>query len=595
MRASKLLHLFITTASLILLSVVSFVIPFKGNIAYATAPNPSWWVDNNGYFSQYDDYQYKNGRTHQGTFYSGSGVDSYLLSTNASYDGVTAVGPRPAFDGVSDVAAYFTTDANASQELEWECTELVKRSLYLEYGVASLGSTYGYQVVDNYSTTYPTQFYKIANNGTAKLYPKPGDVLSYGTTSPGHTALVQSITNQSNGNATVQLVEQNSSASGITNQDFNNWQFQNGIDNDPNNTSTVSGWLTPLKWINKSPSGTTSDYIYSVAASSPTSIWAAGSEKPSGQSLQPVTYYNNGSGWTKYMPPGNGIYNEQHLTGIASSTSGDTWTVGWYYNGSRVVTLAYHWNSSTNTWSKVTSDNPSSTSYNYLTGVAIDNSGNIYATGYYSSYQPLIEKWNGTKFAQQTISLPSGYTSVQLNSIAFSSATNGWAVGFASNSSGFSHVIYHYDGSSWTPTVGSITHGDLLSVTIVSDSEAWAVGHQGTSNNVPLILHYTNGSWSEDTSFNGHYPTGTNLQAVGTDGTDDVWVVGYINSTTNHFFTMHYNGSSWAQVTAPSISSSNWYDWNLSSVAVNSGVAFAGGYWSATSTSNYNPLIFQSL
>lgn len=253
MRIHKLRSFLILLILSFLLTFYAFIIPLKGNIANATAPNPDWWVDNNLSFSQYDDYQYKNGRTHQGTFHSGSGVDSYILSANASYDGVTAVGPRPYGDGVSDVAAYFTTDANATQELEWECVELVKRFLYLKYGVRSIVAS-GYQVVDNYESVYPTYFKVITNNGSAQVYPKAGDVLSYNSVGGdnGHTVLVKSVTNQSGGSATVELIEQNASSSGVFTQTFNNWQFQNGIDDDLNDPHTVSGWLTPDKgsWTN---------------------------------------------------------------------------------------------------------------------------------------------------------------------------------------------------------------------------------------------------------------------------------------------------------------------------------------------------------
>ncbi len=126
--------------------------------------------------------------------------------------------------------------------------------------------------------------------------------------------------------------------------------------------------------------------------------------------------------------------------------------------------MADHWNSSTQTWSQVSSDNPgpsASGAPNYLESVAIDSSGNVWADGYYhngSTYVPLIEKWNGTKFAQQTLSLPSGYTYGSLYSIAFSSSSNGYAVGYVGNGSGSKWIIYHYDGSSWSSyTLGSIS------------------------------------------------------------------------------------------------------------------------------------------
>jgi hypothetical protein len=406
-------------------------------VAEATAPSPTWWVDNNNNFSQYDTYQFNNGRIHQATPYPGYGTDSNIISTNASYDGVAAIGPTGTTGGSIDT--FFTSDAQASDELEWQCPELVKRFLYLEYGVRSIPA-YGYQVVDNYvnpTLGYPNQFYKVPNDGTAKLYPKPGDVLSYGTSSPGHTALVQSVTGESSGSATVVLLEQNASSTGLTYQDFNNWQFQNGVDNSSSDSRTVTGWLTPLKWTNNSPSGTTHDYIEGMAASSTSNIWAAGYELPAGINNQTVTYFNNGSGWTKYSPPSWGNYTTQRLYGIASSSSGDTWTVG-EKDLTAPQTYAFHWNQSTHTWSNVTSDNPGGYSNaNYLRSVGIDGNGNVFAVGNYSSSTydlPLLEKYVTSptaKFANQTLSLPSGASTGELYSVAFSSATKGWAVGLA--------------------------------------------------------------------------------------------------------------------------------------------------------------------
>jgi len=52
---------------------------------------------------------------------------------------------------------------------------------------------------------------------------------------------------------------------------------------------------------------------------------------------------------------------------------------------------------------------------------------------------------------------------------------------------------------------------------------------------------------------------------------------------------MHYNGSAWSQVSTPSVSGTS----ELFGVAVNSDVAWAGGFQNGTT--NPNPLTFESL
>jgi len=351
---------------------------------------------------------------------------------------------------------------------------------------------------------------------------------------------------------------------------------------------------SPASWSNNSPSGTTSDSIQAMAASSTSNVWAAGYETPANFHTQPVTYLNNGSGWTKYSPTSKGSTSNQYLYGIATSST-DAWTGGYYTTSSGYIqTLAYHWTGSS--WgSAVTSANPGgSTCTNQFNAVALDSSSTPWAAGYYwcngSNSEPMIQKWNGTQFVNQTLTLPSG--GGQLNGISFS-PSYGWAGGYSSGT-GASYLIYKYNGSSWSsPTIGSISNAVLKSVAAISDTEAWAVGYQPNgAGSKPLILHTTDGgsTWTEDTSFASSYPAGTTwLKSVAADSSSDVWIVGYnCNSACTTFYTMHNSGNGWSQVATPSISGSN----ALIGVSVNSGVAWAGG-------SNYqsisSPITFKSL
>src|SRR5947207_15543674 len=119
--------------SIIIIAVLIFLaLSFRASnikVAEATASSPAWWVDNNGSFSQYDTYQFNHGRTHMLTPYPGYGAGSNIISTNASYDGVAAIGPTGTTGGSIDT--FFTSDASASDELEWQCVELVKRFLFM--------------------------------------------------------------------------------------------------------------------------------------------------------------------------------------------------------------------------------------------------------------------------------------------------------------------------------------------------------------------------------------------------------------------------------------------------------------------------------
>jgi hypothetical protein len=547
------LALFLIVAMGVLLLLSTTVVHADTVVTNPTLPAtfswPLWWSGSAG--TNDCDASFYNAN-------NSAGQTAVLLQT---WRGIQVCGPQPNSDLSNE--ALEPMPNNGTSQWMWQCPELPARYLQVAYGLKSQTAGGG-AFAQTYANAFPSVLQNYSNNGNA-VYPQEGDVISMAssTDSNGHVGIVSQLSvSPTPGSATITIVDQNGSDGGSFQLSIVNFVVQNA--------SGYSGfdWIHPRVW-STYLTDTTSDKLESVAASSATSVWAAGYQQ-SGTSKVPVTYYHDSVQWHKYMPPVQGSYTDEELYGIASSSSGDTWTVGSIpYN----QTLAYHWNGSS--WVHVTSDSPGcSGCSNQLDGVSIDGAGNVWAVGvYYTSghNKPLIEKWNGTKFAQQTISLPSGETDANLNSVAFSSSSNGWAVGGAGGTVN-SYVVYHYDGSSWTPyTLGSLNGAVLSSVTAVSDSEAWAVGKQLVSNVWrPLILHYTSANgWQQDTSFTG-YPSGNlALWGVGTDDASNVWAVG------DNGFTMHYNGSSWVQVTTPSVSGTVY----LTSVAVNSDYAWTAGWY----------------
>ncbi|MGZ3644267.1 MAG: virginiamycin B lyase family protein [Ktedonobacteraceae bacterium] len=188
-------------------------------------PSPSWWsgiCDTNNYFAA-------------------TGVSAYTLpkgaSTPTSYRGVLACGPRPYADKAPDHKVYFFK-GDAVGAYEWECVELSMRFMYLAYGIKPYSGN-GWQVVDNYKiyNTNPI-LQAVPNNGSSKMAPQPGDILSYKTTTSfGHTSVVIANNVDSNGNGTIIVMEQNMSSTGKatlkvgTNANNPPWVIGGGIKN----------------------------------------------------------------------------------------------------------------------------------------------------------------------------------------------------------------------------------------------------------------------------------------------------------------------------------------------------------------------------
>lgn len=553
----------LTIQHLLMTSFLGFIFLFYIGVVHATYTAPYWWNGDNC------------DSTHH---HNESGNTPILLTT---WLGIQVCGYGPAQASWPDVSVNFP----GVDQFEWECAELVKRFLYVAHDVDAI-SAHGANIVEEYVAEYPGKFRAITNDGNTHVFPKAGDILSYSGGTFGHTALVTdiNITDASAGDATLTLVEQNADLSGTTTQLVDNWVIQGDVD-DPTaaGDDTVTAWLNPLTWNDDSPTTTSPTAFYAIDASSLSNIWTVGHEMPSGNTRKPVAYKSSGSGWTRYAPSPVNSTGHHELHGLTVVNSTDVWAVG-QYTANGIKTLAYRWNGTS--WSQKTTVNPGGTMANYLFGVDNDGTGNIFAVGYYAQPNqitlPLIQKSTGGNFTAQSAQLPSGVTSAQLSSVAMSSATNGWAVGNGYSGGTFYDLVYTYNGTTWTGSLGSVFRGNLKSVVALSDTEAWAVGMQGASNNIPLIMHYTSGGgWQEDSSFT--FPTGTVLHSISADATNDVWVVGHISGSP---LILHYNGTNWVQVATPGGTG------QLKGVVANSYQAWSSGY-AGSYSSNPVSLMFK--
>ncbi len=177
--------------------------------------------------------------------------------------------------------------------------------------------------------------------------------------------------------------------------------------------------------------------------------------------------------------------------------------------------------------------------------------------------------------------LPNGGNMInELDSIAALSASDAWAVGWASGR-GASPLIEHWNGRAWSvvPAPGRGDKSFLNSVTAHSAEDVWAVGEffKGADRKT-LIEHWDGNSWSIIASPNG--PGDNDLGGVAVVSATDVWAVGatipcpqpsalavrqqgnalarersaaHASDCTNHPYPLieHWNGRDWSIVANP--------------------------------------------
>jgi hypothetical protein len=292
-------------------------------------------------------------------------------------------------------------------------------------------------------------------------------------------------------------------------------QFSVNGRSDPSSSRPAAGFLGVGGWRFGQASGANSPANPVLANQQPASL---STQQPAATVSTPLASGVQ-SDWSIVNSP-NALVPKASLHSVTCVSASDCWAVGSSFSGSVTQTLIEHWDGTS--WAIVTSPNTSTTLSNGLVGV----------------------------------------TCV--------SASDCWAVGFASNSSADQTLVEHWDGISWAivpspspvaPPPYATLGTNLASVTCVSASDCWAVGYYEeiimnppSGQSQTLIEHWDGASWAIVTSANTS-PTANNvLEDVACVSASDCWAVGaFTGANPEETLIERWDGTSWAIVTSPTI------------------------------------------
>jgi hypothetical protein len=234
-----------------------------------------------------------------------------------------------------------------------------------------------------------------------------------------------------------------------------------------------------------------------VEAISPTDVWAVGSGNRGG-----LLAHFDGTSWSPVDVPGPFTY-DLELDSVTSTSSTDVWVVGETDRPKRgSVPFTMHFDGAT--WTVVPAPKPKLGDRSYfvpLQAVSAVSPTDVWAVGRYAfpgSMRGYIEHWDGHRWHLAPFTRPANDS--QLFGVSMVSATEGWAVGGASDVPGTStrFVIEHWDGSTWSrvPIEGHVTDAQqpLLGVSADSGADAWTVG--GGRGGAAFLEHWDGSTWS---------------------------------------------------------------------------------------------------
>ena len=265
--------------------------------------------------------------------------------------------------------------------------------------------------------------------------------------------------------------------------------------------------------------------LSTVAATSPTNAWAVGSTNNN----DALILHWNGKKWQQTPSPAG------MLSGVAATSPTSAWAVGGTKSGE---TLVLHWNGKT--WQQTPSPSVGGDQglASFLIGVEASKGRPVWAVGDGDNCgcgpgNPLVEQWHKNTWTQLSTSKLRG--GINVSAVASLSSNRGWAVGQSGSGDGPTNgVILEWNGSAWIhePVPGLEAEvGGLSGVAATSRSNAWAVGWEspvsissadasagpndyGTSE--ILILHWNGSAWTPQTTLG---PAKTPAAAVATTTT----------------------------------------------------------------------------
>jgi hypothetical protein len=224
-------------------------------------------------------------------------------------------------------------------------------------------------------------------------------------------------------------------------------------------------------------------FLFGVAAVDATTAWAVGFDTAQDSSIAHTLIEQwNGQVWTVVPSPNSGT-GSNVLYGIAASSANDAWAVGDdKVSATGVVdTLIEHWDG--RSWSVVPSPNlPNGNSI--LAGITTVDANTAWAVGYAADSattlsQTLVERWNGQSWSLMPSPNP-GMQDNELYGIHALNARNIWSVGnYQDDAGNLQSLIERWDGKAWSvepsPNPGS-TGNSLDGITVIDAQHIWAVG-----------------------------------------------------------------------------------------------------------------------
>jgi len=254
---------------------------------------------------------------------------------------------------------------------------------------------------------------------------------------------------------------------------------------------------------------------------------------------------------------GSGIAKKGEIEAVAVDDTGYVYAGGYFENSSGNTYVA-KWNGTV--WSELGGSNSLTALGNFKSNASIeynivqivtDNSGNLYVGGDLSDVNGIqfISKWNGSKWSKVQTgndTLPFNYT----RSLAVDKSGNLYASGqyYYSSVNYSSSFVAKWNGSSWNTLGGFKTDSIINQIAVDNSGNVYAAGAFRNANGYYYVIKWNGSTWSElGTGANALKANGV-INALALDNSGNLYAAGNFTDANGVYYTAKWNGTTWSEL-----------------------------------------------
>jgi hypothetical protein len=269
----------------------------------------------------------------------------------------------------------------------------------------------------------------------------------------------------------------------------------------------------------------------------------------------------NGTAWTVQSTPTPSGAAASYLNGVSCTSASACTAVGQSVTSTGTATVAERWNGTA--WAVQPTSAPSGAAASYLEEVSCASASACTAVGDYLSSAgtsaTFAETWNGTAWTVQSTPTPSGATASYLNGVSCTSASACTATGYYSTGTTELTLAETWNGTAWTvqttPNPSGATSSQLYKVSCTSASACTAAGNYETSTGATMTLaeSWNGTAWTVQSTPNPSGAAAAFLDGVSCTSASACTAVGWYEISPGAYETLAetWNGTAWTVKSTP--------------------------------------------